>query len=57
MANPEERVTILYVLIPLALLLGGSALAACLFAARNGQFDDLETPAYRALLDEQERKS
>ena len=49
--------TILYVLIPLALLLGGGMLAACLLAARGGQFDDLETPAYRALLDEQERKS
>ena len=49
--------SILYVLIPLALLLGGAALAACVYAARSGQFDDLETPAYRALLDEQERKS
>jgi cbb3-type cytochrome oxidase maturation protein len=49
--------TILYVLIPLALALGGGMLAACVFAARSGQFDDLETPAYRALLDEQERKS
>jgi cbb3-type cytochrome oxidase maturation protein len=48
--------SILIVLIPIALLLGGSGLAAFLFAARSGQFDDLETPALRALLDESERK-
>ena len=47
---------ILYLLIPLALLLGGSGLLAFLFAARRGQFDDLDTPAYRALLDDSERK-
>jgi cbb3-type cytochrome oxidase maturation protein len=47
---------ILYLLIPIALLLGGSGLAAFLFAARRGQFDDLDTPAYRALLDDSERK-
>jgi cbb3-type cytochrome oxidase maturation protein len=43
-------------MIPLALLLGGAGLAAFYFAARRGQFDDLETPAYRALLDDSERK-
>lgn len=48
--------SILGLLIPLALALGGSALAAYVIAARRGQFDDLETPAYRALLDDSERK-
>ncbi len=47
---------ILLLLIPLALLLGGSALAAFLFAVKSGQFDDLKTPKYRALLDDSERK-
>lgn len=47
---------VLYVLIPLALLLGGSGLCAFLLANRSGQFEDLDTPAYRALLDESERK-
>lgn len=47
---------ILLVLIPLALALGGSALVAFLLATRRGQFDDLDTPAYRALLDDSERK-
>lgn len=48
--------TILVVLIPLALLLGLGALASFLLAARSGQFDDLETPALRALLDETEKE-
>lgn len=48
--------TILYVLIPLALALGVSGLAAFILAARSGQFDDLDTPALRALLDDSERK-
>ncbi|MGE3262745.1 MAG: cbb3-type cytochrome oxidase assembly protein CcoS [Bacteriovoracia bacterium] len=48
--------TILFVLMPLALLLGLGALAGFLLAARSGQFDDLETPALRALLDETEKE-
>lgn len=47
---------ILILLLPLALLLGVVGLTAFLIAARAGQFDDLETPALRALLDESERK-
>jgi cbb3-type cytochrome oxidase maturation protein len=56
MAHAEDTiVSILLLLIPLAILLGGSALIGFLFAARGGQFDDLETPALRALIDETER--
>jgi cbb3-type cytochrome oxidase maturation protein len=42
----------LYLLLPLAL--GFVAVAVLLFgwAVRDGQFDDLETPARRALLDD-----
>lgn len=47
---------ILYLLIPLALLLGLGGLSAFLFAVHSGQFDDLETPALRALIDDSERK-
>ncbi|MGZ3656235.1 MAG: cbb3-type cytochrome oxidase assembly protein CcoS [Bdellovibrionota bacterium] len=47
---------ILYLLVPLALGLGVSALAGFIACARRGQFDDLETPAYRALIDDSERK-
>ena len=41
---------ILFALIPLAMLLLGIAIAA----VRSGQFDDLDTPAVRILLDDQD---
>jgi cbb3-type cytochrome oxidase maturation protein len=41
----------LFVLLTLSLLLGGGFLAAFLWAARSGQFDDAVTPAWRALQD------
>lgn len=44
---------VLYVLVPLALALAGAAAAAFRWAVRDGQFDDLETPALRILLDEE----
>ena len=40
--------SILYVLIPLALLLLGIAVWAFFWAVGNGQFDDLDTPAVKA---------
>lgn len=44
----------LYVMIPLTLLLSGSALVACLWAIRKGQFDDVDTPPLRILNDNDE---
>ncbi len=44
--------TVLYIILPLALLIVFIAVAAFVWAARRGQFDDLETPAMRALHDE-----
>ncbi len=44
--------SVLYVALPVALLLGGSALLACLFCIRSGQYDDLETPSVKLLNDE-----
>ena len=44
---------ILVVLIPLALLLGAFFVAAFIWSARKGQYDDLETPRFRMLLDDQ----
>jgi cbb3-type cytochrome oxidase maturation protein len=44
--------SVIYVALPLALLLGGSALVACIVCIRSGQFDDLETPSVRILIDE-----
>ena len=44
----------IFVLLPLALLIAGIALALFIWAARSGQFDDLETPAVRILFDDEE---
>ena len=43
---------VLYVLVPLALGLALAAVAAFRCAVRDGQFDDVETPALRILLDD-----
>ncbi len=47
--------TIIFVLIPLGLVLLGAAVLAFFWAARNGQFDDLESPAWRILMDDDRR--
>jgi cbb3-type cytochrome oxidase maturation protein len=44
--------SVLYVLIPLALVTGAAAVAAFLWATKNGQLDDLDTPAIRILNDD-----
>jgi cbb3-type cytochrome oxidase maturation protein len=43
--------TMLFALIPLAVLLLVVALWGFFWAVRSGQFDDLDTPAVRILLD------
>ena len=43
---------ILFLLIPLGLVLLGVAIWGFLWAVRSGQFDDLEGPAYRILMDD-----
>jgi len=44
--------SILYVLIPLALLLLAGAVWAFFWAVGSGQFDDLDTPAMRVVMDD-----
>jgi cbb3-type cytochrome oxidase maturation protein len=44
--------SVVYLMLPLALLLSGSAVAAFVWATRRGQLDDLETPPVRILHDE-----
>ncbi len=44
--------SVLYVLVPLALLLVAGFVAAYVWSSRNGQFDDLQTPALRVLIDD-----
>ena len=40
--------TVLYVIFPLALIVAAIAVGAFIWAARAGQFDDMDTPAMRA---------
>jgi cbb3-type cytochrome oxidase maturation protein len=49
------RMTILYILIPIALALGLTGLAAFLWSLRSGQYDDMAGAAERILLDEDDR--
>jgi cbb3-type cytochrome oxidase maturation protein len=44
--------TVLYIVLPLALILVSIAVISFVIAARRGQFDDLDTPARRMLIDE-----
>lgn len=47
---------VLFLLIPVSLVLLVVAVAVFFWAVRSGQFDDLETPAYRVLMDTDERR-
>ena len=49
-----NSMSILFALIPLAIALLGLAVWAFFWAVRAGQFDDLDTPAVRILLDDDE---
>jgi cbb3-type cytochrome oxidase maturation protein len=42
----------MYVLLPVALLFAGGALALFFWALRAGQFDDLDTPPLRILVED-----
>ncbi len=44
--------SILFLILPLAFLLAGAALAGFMYAVRQGQFDDLDTPSHRVLFDD-----
>lgn len=44
---------IIYLLIPLALVLVVAIVAAFFWAVRSGQFDDLEGPAFRIIMDDE----
>lgn len=43
---------LVFVALPVALLVGGSALIAFLWAAKSDQFEDLDTPPTRVLFEE-----
>lgn len=45
--------SVMYVVVPLALVLAAGAVWAFVKAAKSGQFDDLDTPAWRAMQDDE----
>jgi len=47
--------SMLYVLIPLAVVLLAIAVIALLWAIKNGQFDDLETHGWSVVLDDDQK--
>ena len=44
---------VLFIVLPLAIAMAGVALGAFFWAVHRGQYDDLDTPRYRALFDEE----
>jgi cbb3-type cytochrome oxidase maturation protein len=48
---------VIVVLLPLALILGAFFIFAFIWSAKKGQYDDLETPRFRMLLDDKKISS
>jgi cbb3-type cytochrome oxidase maturation protein len=48
---------IIYITIPVTLFFIAIALGIFFWASRNGQFDDIESPAHRILFDEEDTPS
>ena len=44
--------SVMYIVLPLALVIVAGAVAAFIWSARSGQMDDLDTPAVRVLHDD-----
>jgi cbb3-type cytochrome oxidase maturation protein len=44
--------TVIFMVLPLALLFSAAAVVAFLWSAQNGQLDDLDTPPLRVLMEE-----
>lgn len=45
--------SVLYVVLPLALIIAGAAVLAFAWVVRSGQLDDVETPPHRILFDDE----
>jgi len=50
-------VEVIYLLIPVSLALIGLMLWAFFWAAKSGQFEDLEGPAHEILMDDDEKQN
>ncbi len=46
--------SVIYILLPAAVVLSIAAVGAFIWAVRRGQFDDLDTPAVRILHDDED---
>lgn len=44
--------SVLFIVLPLAILIAGAFVAAFAWAAKSGQFDDLDTPAMRVAIED-----
>ncbi len=44
--------SVLFIALPVALTLGAAAAIACVRCIKSGQFDDLQSPQVRMLIDE-----
>ncbi len=44
---------VIYIALPVAVALGAAAMWACIRCIRSGQFDDLESPPVRMLIDDE----
>jgi cbb3-type cytochrome oxidase maturation protein len=44
--------SVIYILLPLALIIAAFAVFAFIWATRDGQMDDLDTPSVRMLFDD-----
>lgn len=46
--------SVIYIVLPLAILIASAAVLAFIWAVRRGEFDDLDTPAVRILFDDED---
>ncbi|QDT03839.1 Cytochrome oxidase maturation protein cbb3-type [Rubripirellula lacrimiformis] len=44
--------SVIYIALPIAIALGAAGLIACVYCIRGGQYDDMDTPAMRMLIDD-----
>lgn len=49
--------SVLFIVVPLAIVVVGIAIGAWVWSARSGQYDDLDTPAVRMLRDDDDDPS
>ncbi len=48
--------SVIYIALPIALMLGGAGLAACIYCIRAGQYEDLDSPPFRILIEDKEKQ-